>query len=970
MDVAAAPAAQRVVVTRPDETAGSGDAGGPEQAVERLAAAVGKHFDRPGFDTLREAQLAGQAGPVVGGGTSGPEAPASGATTASPLAFRDGACERVRLIEGGCPASTGEAMLSNRTAAALTAAVGSTVEYRGPGSRQAQRLTVTGIYRPADPYDAYWTGLIAVARAGEAGEGSRAADDAIIVTLPTLAASGSPDVNPAIYQIATPQAFADATPKRVTRSFLFAQYYLQIDGYHMQGELPALGQRIERDQRLVYVAVPAGAAQLLLLCWFALYLAVTFTGHQRRPDAGLLKLHGTGRGRTWALIAGQTALPMLAGAVVGLAAGYAGAVAIAGAIDQPGQERLAAGLAVAGAAGAVLGGLLVALGAELRTMRASVVDLLRAVPSRRRGWRTDVLDLVAVALALAGVYQTATGSSGGLALLAPGLLALAIGLIAARAAVEIAGRTGARQLREGRVAAGLIATGLARRPGTHRVFALLTVVVAGLGTAVLGWDGASRAGTERAAAELGADRVLTVQAPSRGRLLAAVRAADPGGTAAMAVVQTAATAGTVPVLAVDATRLHAVARWRPEYGPDPSPLLRPAGPEPVILTGERLRLSVTAAAVPAELHILATLAGPQGERIGAEFGPITPQSKEYEAPARCAPGCRLVSLALTGATGAGGTRPAAAPGTDIVVHGLGGAPAELFTDRTRWRPSLDQGGVGLTIARAADGLRLFAETVARRPDKHADTRAFLVDAPVPLPVLAAGDLPAPPLAGDLRLDAVGGGALPVQVAGRAGLLPRLGASGALVDLESADRAGADFGSGDVMQVWLTRTAASSIVDRLAAEGVQVLSDEALAELAGRYAREGTPVALRFQLLAALVGVLLGAGVVAVVAAVEREPRAAELAALRVQGAPRRTVRRVALVGYAVLVGLSTVVGILAALAAWLVARAPLPVFADGWRLLPAAPPRGTILALAAAGLLAVFAAVVAALGLRLARRAP
>jgi hypothetical protein len=79
---------------------------------------------------------------------------------------------------------------------------------------------------------------------------------------------------------------------------------------------------------------------------------------------------------------------------------------------------------------------------------------------------------------------------------------------------------------------------------------------------------------------------------------------------------------------------------------------------------------------------------------------------------------------------------------------------------------------------------------------------------------------------------------------------------------------------------------------------------------------------------------------------------------------------VAFAGYAVLVGLSTLVGVVATAAAWSVARAPLPVFADGWRLLPDLPPRGEVFALAAAGLVAVLAAVVSAVGLRLARRAP
>ena len=75
----------------------------------------------------------------------------------------------------------------------------------------------------------------------------------------------------------------------------------------------------------------------------------------------------------------------------------------------------------------------------------------------------------------------------------------------------------------------------------------------------------------RASNEVGADRVLIVQADSRSRLLAAPARVDPEGRTAMAVVALAVDRG---VLAVDASRLAAVARWRGEYGgprPGPSP---------------------------------------------------------------------------------------------------------------------------------------------------------------------------------------------------------------------------------------------------------------------------------------------------------------------------------------------------------------------------------------------------------------
>ena len=50
------------------------------------------------------------------------------------------------------------------------------------------------------------------------------------------------------------------------------------------------------------------------------------------------------------------------------------------------------------------------------------------------------------------------------------------------------------------------------------------------------------------------------------QLLAAVRAVDPAGTEAMAVIRRPAIGGEPPVLAVDSDRLGVMVDWRDEYG--------------------------------------------------------------------------------------------------------------------------------------------------------------------------------------------------------------------------------------------------------------------------------------------------------------------------------------------------------------------------------------------------------------------
>src|SRR5690606_17003609 len=167
-----------------------------------------------------------------------------------------------------------------------------------------------------------------------------------------------------------------------------------------------------------------------------------------------------------------------------------------------------------------------------------VAGLRRRVPPRHGGWRADVLELVVIAVAAAGVYQghaelADAGEPSLLALLAPGLVALAVALIVARALPWLPAAAGAAPLPYGRAGAALAALHLARRPGTHRVFAVLAVAVAVLTTTALYGNTASAAWTQRANLAVGADRVLTVRAANSATLLAAVRAEDPDGAYAM-----------------------------------------------------------------------------------------------------------------------------------------------------------------------------------------------------------------------------------------------------------------------------------------------------------------------------------------------------------------------------------------------------------------------------------------------------
>jgi hypothetical protein len=353
----------------------------------------------------------------------------------------------------------------------------------------------------------------------------------------------------------------------------------------------------------------------------------------------------------------------------------------------------AAGLAVLGAAG-------VAFAAERRTVTAPVAVLSRRVGTLRAGRATYVFDAIVVLLAVAGAYQTATAAGQGIGLLAPLLVTLAVGVLAARLLPMAANRLGGRALRSGRLGTGLTATHLSRRAGTASVLGVMVVVVATLVTTALAWSVASASSRQRAVADVGAARVLAVRASSPGHLLAAVRRADPSGTAAMAVVRTETAIGSV--LAVDTTRLAAVAPRLDAYGlswEGVAAALRPGGYEPVDIRGETLTaeatwagdavVTLTARVVAAERPVDVMLGGLQKGR----------HAYAGSAPG-CSEGCRLVSLTLSSNVG----RPA--DGSSLTMHALGGLPAQVLADRGRWRASVTAAAQVPEIAARPDGLSI------------------------------------------------------------------------------------------------------------------------------------------------------------------------------------------------------------------------------------------------------------------------
>ncbi|MCO8269786.1 ABC transporter permease [Actinoplanes sp. TRM 88003] len=896
-EVTSAPVEERVILVR---QAGEGTAD-PRGALDRFGATARGLLPVPDAKPVMGAVA--EASYVYPGAT--------GASTGLPIAYRDGFCAHVELT-GACPAAADEAAISADSAARLKLKPGDSFRVRPATTVNPMTFRVAAVYQLVEPGGPYWSDKLFRAQGSldplftsldtfrDPGLTRPVWAWDVEVPLPLLRGDGGYDLNGLVNQ---------AAPR-------FAAQQLEL--------VAPTGKLVDRvrEQRLAVAGgVAVGLGQIAVLSWFAIALAGRFTGRDRRADAALLKLRGSTARGILRLALSQHLLPLAAGGLAGWLAGFLIAWPLARGLPVR-VELWVAVLLSLGLVIATLGvALLVLLAVDALQQRAPVAALLRRVPSARRDWRSGVVDLALIALAAGAVYQARSGGSG-LGVVAPALVALAVGLLLARVLRRVADRVGAVALRAGRVRLGLTAVRVSRQPGTDRVFALIVVAIALLALTVGTFAAGRTERIERADVELGAARVLTVSAASRTQLLHAVRRADPDGRYAMAVVVD--TGGTPPVLAVDSSRLAAVATWRGEYGPIGALSTRKPPEALPLITGNRLTVAVTSERRTTTLlgAILQHEGTGQGVRI--EFKGIRRGAQSVSAAVptcAVAPGCRLVGWELFTPEGSDAgsltvrslsqQNPSA---TVIDTAGLG--------DVTRWRGDFTTPAVH--ISTGPGGLTL-------RADQAGGTKASVVDSVLPLPVVPAGPPPANWFFDDSALGRFGDVATPVRVAAAAEVLPVLGAGAVLTDLDAARRVAGDSDQGGTLQVWLTADAPSSVVDAI---GLPVLDDRTAKARVDELTADSSVVTAPFGLFAAVLAALIAAGLLAVAAAVDREPQLDHLRALRHQGLPRRVALTTAYAGAGAVALAGLLGGLAGALAARPIADVTAPPFPDGWQVIP------------------------------------
>lgn len=822
-----------------------------------------------------------------------------------------GQCGGVTIVSGRCPDGPGQAMVSARLLKDSHARLGTTMRLGITSDPRADTVTLVGTYDPTTADPAVW----GLAHPDQYSTPSNpdAPDilDEVLVDQATMERSNG-DVAAVAFRALNAESVhlgdvpaLRATVATVTDVTIAPPPIVgapQISGgppatLSISG-LPDFLDSLQPVLDNVAATSFAVTAQLVLLAWFVLFLVIAATSEERSGEIALAKLRGMTPRSTVAFGLAEPVILLLVALPVGAALAYAADVWLTRRYLVPGTDVSMTPLVGLALLVCLLGGAVAAGLAVRGILTAPVLEQLRRTSGRRaRLVRSSAVDAAAVALAAAGIYELNRGGSDSLALLAPGLMALAVGLLAVRALPWLARIEVARTRRSPRLASYLSSRNIARRPSGLRIVVLLSLAVGLAVFAVDGWVVSADNRADLARAQVGAARVLHVHAGSAGQLLAAVEQADPSGTHAMAATQS--DNGSGGLLTVDASRLAAVTSWDPAWvHMTPADLAAALHPpqqtDPLPVRGS-LTLAATYQGQGEPVLLSVVVRSATGLPSSVTMGVLRPGSHSYTVPL---PTCVAAACSLSAFTF---THPIELPATNTVgTVVLGDArdaqgPVDLTAPgQTGWRSGasglvnrIDSGAVVTSLDGGALHVKIRVEPIA-------DGAIEVADHPLSLPVLQGSNAvkaSGAPEGYDV-IAGLDGRFTDVQIL-QTGVLPRLLRSGTMADLPFALAATGTVTDPLDYQVWLAPDAPASIVTDLQASGLSVVREESLDSTQAELDRGGTALALRLFLLAALVALVLGAGTLLANAYVVIRRRAYELAALRAIGAPRSVLVRAA-----------------------------------------------------------------------------
>jgi putative ABC transport system permease protein len=900
-----------------------------------------------------------------------------------PVTWHSGQCAHLRVTAGTCPASARQVMISASFAAQQHLRPGDAITTRLPA---LSPLTVTGVYVPPtldDLNSAYWLAAPCAHFAHESYCNASAnvnapppGPDALFTPAATFAAlPPSAQGQAAAWWVLNPggvQARDLATVTAAAQAFL-TDPSLATANVATSSTIPQLASQVLSDWSALDVPVLLITIQLLLLAWLLLFLIATDAAEARAGEVALARLRGYGPIRTVAFGLSEPALLLLIGFPAGALAGWASTWALSRILLRPGTPVALPWLGVAAAATATLGGFIAVGVASRRALTRPVTEQWKrtARDASRRGWVLDAVLLTGAAAGLAELFTAgyATGArSGSLGLLVPGLLGLAAAVVASRLLPVACRLAFGPTRRGGGTAVFLAARHIARRPGGTRTTIVVAAAFALATFAVTSYAVGQRNIVRVAAAQAGADGVLTVQAPPGQDLGAIVDRIDPGGAKAAVVDRYAGAPNQSLLLAVQPRRYASVASWLPGFAAAPPQALAAALSPPTAAP-----VQIPASATGLRVKVSA-LAGVQAGTVLTFWITLTADGGQTPVPVRVLRD-GWMTVPMSGCP---------CQVTMMTIDAPPAAPAAVTNGSlTLADPQVQAGGSWVPIPGALANPAQSWQTGPEAQDPAcAATRGQVTghggqsidwtfsapsgcgpalkrnDVPSPMPALVStGVTTAMNSLATLGLD---GRSLAVQPVALAAAVPGAPTHGIVVDRTLALRAAyLTIGGATTEQVWTAPGALPEIRARLAAAGVAITGVTTIGSVRAALQRQGPALAsVLFLAIAGTAAVLAtGAAVLGLYQAARR--RRHEYAALLAGRVTHGSLRASVLIEQAVVIGFGALTGIAAGLGAAALVLRYVPEFSSGVLTPPLlyAPPPGPVGAALLAALLAIGAAV-------------
>lgn len=852
------------------------------QHAERVSGADGRFFGAP---------ISTAAAPVE---LSAPD----GSPLISQLLWRTGICASLHFVAGGCQIGGSDVAVSSRSAAQLHVGLGATIVASIYGARAPRRLDVVGIYTAPNFADPVWWGdaesyfpygyTTGLAHIPELD--ALIAARATVLSVPARAAPALSGQLPL-----RAGAVGIGTSGTVSRFVAGAKSRAIAAGFTISTGVPALLGAAAHQQDQLRTVVLVASAQLILLAVWILGSMLTRSGEARRAELRVAQLRGFPAMSLLSVAIGEPLALCLIGLPIGLVVAVAAVVFARGSLMASGT--------VVGVSVLSVVALVVTLLVIVAVLGFAASRLVRSSDLSERPARTGVGSVSALAdamlLVLSIVSLVALATTGALgshgdpiASLAPGLLALGVGVLAARCVGFGCAVAVRRSVDSPRVAWFLGVRQVSRRPLILRQGRVLIIVLCLASFSVSAWSVARSNRQLLSRLTVGAAKVITVN--NTGALAAEVAAADPSGRWAMAAVQIDTDSSSL--LGVQSARLASVVPWPAGVSKTPlsrlARLLVPARGTSVVLSGGLLTVT---AGVSARGAIASRLGQAQ---LGAwmfsstagttivDLGALSASRTRYSGSLAyiCPSGCRLEGLGVIPRVGQ--TVPASGS-VSVRVRSIGRLPPPRD-----WTAGAT--GVGVQAGVSGLSVQVPANTIAGDTGANGSSTppmAALDDKPAYLPAIVGSGLAALDSSGGTTLvsaEGLDGNTLDMQRVATVSSIPRLGGDATMVDLgmlglyQSQPTIPAA-----VDQVWLGPAAPADAVRLLTRAGLRIQSVERAVSVYNRSSKSGPALADDFLLLAMIAALLTAAvGTLAALGSAIKA-RATEQLMLQLSGVSRR-----------------------------------------------------------------------------------